>query len=60
MKNRLLTIIVCPLCYKKLTINLEETGLICNVDHIIFPIIQGIPVLLKEKSRKFLENKNYN
>lgn len=55
MKNRLLEMIVCPLCYTKLSINAEETGLICNIDNIIFPIVQGIPVLIKEKSRKLLE-----
>lgn len=53
-RNRLLKIIVCPLCHTNLSINTKNTGLICNIDSVVFPIIQGIPVLLKEKSQKLL------
>lgn len=53
-QNQLFKIIVCPLCHTKLVINTNKTGLICNIDNVIFPIIQGIPVLLQEKSQKLL------
>lgn len=56
IQDQLLKIVVCPICYTQLLINTEETGLICEVDSIIFPIIQGIPVLLKEKSVKLLKH----
>lgn len=55
MQNQLLKIIACPICYKKLLINKEKTGLICKIDNLIFPIIQGIPILLKEKALKLLK-----
>lgn len=49
MKDQLLAIIVCPICHSKLSIDIKETKLICNIDNVSFPIKQGIPVLLKEK-----------
>lgn len=50
MKNELLEIVVCPFCYTKLSINTSKMELICNVDNIIFPIKQGIPVLLEKQA----------
>lgn len=57
MKNNfLLEIVVCPICYSKLSTNLKGTVLICSVDNVVFPIKQGIPVLLREAARNFNQN----
>lgn len=57
MHKTLLDIIVCPLCHTKLFVNTTKTGLICTFENIIFPIIHGIPILLKERSQKLLQKK---
>ncbi|URJ23630.1 hypothetical protein M9397_00760 [Blochmannia endosymbiont of Camponotus sp. C-003] len=54
MRYRLLKIIVCPICYSKLSFDLEKKELICDVDNLAFPIRKGIPVLLKKDARNFI------
>lgn len=49
MHDKLLEIVVCPICHKKLFMDADETKLICNIDNCVFPIKQGIPVLLRKK-----------
>ncbi|WP_044026196.1 Trm112 family protein [Candidatus Blochmanniella vafra] len=51
-KKKLLEIIVCPICHKKLFLNLKKTKLICFIDKVFFPIKEGIPVLLKNSANK--------
>ncbi|URJ25421.1 Trm112 family protein [Candidatus Blochmannia ocreatus (nom. nud.)] len=48
-KELLFQIIVCPICYRKLSFNSKREELVCNIDNVIFPIRYGIPVLLKNK-----------
>ncbi|ATW01812.1 tetraacyldisaccharide 4'-kinase [Candidatus Legionella polyplacis] len=48
MEKFLLRILVCPLCKKKLIF--EKNRLICIFDRIAFPILDDVPVMLKEKS----------
>lgn len=45
----LLKIIVCPICHTRLFLDLEHSNLICYFDNLVFPIHQGIPVLLKKE-----------
>lgn len=58
MRCRLLSIIVCPVCYSKLYFDLEQKELICNVDNLAFPIRKGIPVLLKRNARNVVPQKD--
>ena len=46
MKTALLECLVCPLCKGKLHYNQNEQTLTCQADKLIFPIQEGIPVLL--------------
>lgn len=57
MDNKLLEILVCPLCKGKLLPKDEE--LICLFDRLAFPIRDEIPVMLEEEARKItLEEKD--
>lgn len=48
MDHRLLEIIACPVCHGKLSYNKDNLELICKIDHLAYPIRDGIPVLLQK------------
>ena len=50
MDNRLLEILVCPLCKGRLVHRKDE--LICRADRLGYPVKDGIPVMLEEEARK--------
>lgn len=49
--NRLLEILVCPLCKGPLVYDRTEQELICKADRLAFPIRDGIPVMIAEQAR---------
>ncbi|CDG97955.1 hypothetical protein L7750_04660 [Xenorhabdus bovienii] len=51
MDHRLLEIIACPVCHGKLNYDKENFELICKLDHLAFPVRDGIPVLLENEAR---------
>ena len=50
--NKLLAILVCPLCKGDLVYDKEATELICNADHLAFPIKDDIPIMLESEARQ--------
>ena len=52
MDNRLLEILVCPLCKGKLEYNRAAQELICHADKLAYPIRDGIPVMLADEARQ--------
>ena len=48
----LLKIIVCPVSKKPLQWNSKENKLISKTSGLAYPVIDGIPILIKEKARK--------
>lgn len=52
MDNKLLEILVCPICKGPLVYLKREQELVCNADSLAFPIRDGIPVMLEEEARK--------
>lgn len=50
MNGRLLEIVACPICQGRLKYDSENEQLICNFDHVAYPIKQGIPVLLADQA----------
>lgn len=59
MDHRLLEIIACPVCNGKLYFNQENQELICKSDALVFPLRDGIPVLLETEARALAqEEKN--
>ncbi len=55
MDNKLLEILVCPLCKGPLEYRKETQELVCKADRLAFPIRDGIPVMLEEEARGLTE-----
>ena len=53
MDNRLLEMLVCPLCKGPLELQRNEQGreLVCHADKLAFPIRDDIPVMLENEAR---------
>lgn len=51
MDSKLLEILVCPLCKGPLQYDKQAQELVCNADHLAFPIRDGIPVMLQDEAR---------
>lgn len=51
MKNKLKSILVCPLCKGVLTHKSRKNELICEKDKLVYVIRNGIPVLLNADAR---------
>ncbi|GAB4353580.1 MAG: Trm112 family protein [Methylohalobius sp. ZOD2] len=52
MDNKLLDILVCPVCKGELIYDAEAQELICKADRLAYPIRDDIPVMLEEEARK--------
>ena len=52
MDNKLLEILVCPLCKGPLLYNKAQQELICKADRLAFPVRDDIPVMLEDEARK--------
>jgi uncharacterized protein YbaR (Trm112 family) len=52
MDNKLLEILVCPLCKGPLLYNKARQELICKGDRLAFPVRDDIPVMLEDEARK--------
>jgi hypothetical protein len=55
MDNRLLELLVCPICKGPLDYHRppqhERTELVCMADRLAFPVRDGIPVMLESEAR---------
>jgi uncharacterized protein YbaR (Trm112 family) len=52
MDNKLLEILVCPLCKGPLVYKKAQQELICRADRLAFPVRDDIPVMLEDEARK--------
>jgi len=50
--NKLLDILVCPLCKSPLVYKKEANELICKADRLAYPVRDDIPVMLEEEARQ--------
>lgn len=55
MDNKLLEILVCPLCKGPLVYRKDALELICRADRLAYPIRDDIPVMLEEEARRLAE-----
>ncbi|HUK26334.1 MAG TPA: Trm112 family protein [Terriglobales bacterium] len=46
----LLEILACPVCHASLEVKQGDAGLKCRQCHRLYPLKDGIPVLLKEEA----------
>jgi uncharacterized protein YbaR (Trm112 family) len=51
MDHKLLDILVCPVCKGRLQLSAQKDALTCRADKLLFPINDGIPVLLESKAQ---------
>ena len=52
LDQKLLTLLVCPLCKGPLHYDRAAAELICPADALAFPIRDGVPVMLQEEARE--------
>ena len=55
MDHKLLDILVCPICKGRLQFNAGKNGLICRAEKLIYPIEDGIPLMLESQAQPFSE-----
>jgi uncharacterized protein YbaR (Trm112 family) len=51
MDNRLLELLVCPLCKAPLEWRRDSAELVCHGDRLAYPVRDGIPVMLESEAR---------
>ena len=51
MNEKLLEILACPKCKGDLDLTLNKDGLSCGTCQLIYPIKDGIPVMLVEEAK---------
>ena len=52
LNKNLLNILVCPVSKGQLVYDEENNELVCEESKLAYPVIDGIPVMLKEKAKK--------
>lgn len=52
MDQKLLELLVCPICKGPIIYQKSGAELICKVDRLAFPIRDGIPVMLEDDARR--------
>jgi len=52
LSEDLLAIIVCPDCHGELAVDDDQTELTCQSCGLVYPVRDGIPVLLVDEARK--------
>jgi uncharacterized protein len=52
MDNKILDVLVCPLCKGPVRLSKHKDELFCPNDKIAYPIRHNIPVMLEEEGRK--------
>ena len=50
LNKELLDLLACPRCKGEVTLAPDETGLICAACAVVYPIRDGIPVMLVEEA----------
>ncbi|WP_208604935.1 Trm112 family protein [Rodentibacter genomosp. 2] len=55
MNPKLLEVIACPRCLARLQYDDENQQLICRYEHLAYPIENGVPILVGEKSEKIAD-----
>jgi len=52
--QKLLEILACPKCKGDLDLNQEKEGLVCPACQLLYPVRDGIPVMLIEEAEAFM------
>jgi len=52
LDNKLLDILVCPVCKGPLGWHPDAQALVCRAERLAYPVRDGIPVMLEDEARK--------
>jgi uncharacterized protein YbaR (Trm112 family) len=55
--RELLDMLVCPVCKSKVAQTADESGLRCSTCHRVYPVRDGLPVMLPEEASMADEGK---
>lgn len=55
LDQKLLEILACPKCKGDLEVNQEKEGLVCPACQLLYPVRDGIPVMLIEEAEAFAD-----
>lgn len=58
MNNKLLQLLVCPRCQGPLVYDRNNKELVCEHDRLVFPLRNGVPVLLEMDARRLDGNES--
>ena len=57
--QKLLDILVCPICKGKLLHRKQADELICAIDRLAYPIKNDIPIMLENEARQMASDEQY-
>jgi uncharacterized protein YbaR (Trm112 family) len=52
MDNKMLELLVCPICKGPLVYKQDKNELVCKADRLAYPVRDDIPVMLEEEARQ--------
>jgi uncharacterized protein YbaR (Trm112 family) len=52
ISEQLLELLACPVCHDRLLAAPERSGLLCEQCRLVFPVREGIPVMLKDEAQR--------
>lgn len=56
LSSELLKILACPRCKGEVLLRENEDGLVCNACRLVYPVRDGIPVMLADEAEKIGES----
>jgi uncharacterized protein YbaR (Trm112 family) len=51
ISEQLLELLACPACHESLVVTSEQSGLLCVRCRLVYPVRDGIPVMLQEEAQ---------
>jgi LSD1 subclass zinc finger protein len=51
ISQELVDLLVCPVCKTPVKLTADQEGLRCATCHIVYPIREGLPVMIREEAR---------
>jgi uncharacterized protein len=52
ISEQLLELLACPVCHDRLLVVPERSGLLCERCRLVFPVRDGIPVMLQDEAQR--------
>lgn len=56
--NNVLSVLACPKCKNEVTLAHDERGLVCEACRVVYPVRDGVPVMLVEEAYPFRSDRS--